>query len=206
MSNIARSMNASAFKLKIGMLQHGKNSYFIKGLLRNYEKNLAQYFNFLSPYIDDVLPLTNSRFGGFVDSIYPIELQIKDTTDKDRHASYLALQLDIDSEWWLSTKRYDKRDDFNFTIVNFPLICRNIQADPTYGVYIPQLIRCSRACGSYQDFLDRGLQQKMKLLNQGFLLIKLNSSLRKFYDLHHDLVNRYGISVSQMTTNMSHLS
>ena len=86
--------------------------------------------------------------------------------------------------------------------MNFPLICRNIQADPTYGVYIPQLIRCSRACGSYQDFLDRGLQQTMKLLNQGFLLIKLNSSLRKFYDLHHDLVNRYGISVSQMTTNM----
>ena len=145
-------------------------------LLRNYEKNLAQYFNFLSPYIDDVLPLTNSRFGGFVDSIYPIELQIKDTTDKDRHASYLALQLDIDSEWWLSTKRYDKRDDFNFTIVNFPFICSQI---PAYGVYISQLTRYSRACGSYQDFFDRGLLLTRRLPNH-FESVTVVSTSRSF--------------------------
>jgi hypothetical protein len=51
---------------------------------------------------------------------------------------------------------YDKRDDFNFPIVNFPFICSNIPATPAYGVYISQLIRYSKACGSYQDFLDRG--------------------------------------------------
>jgi hypothetical protein len=33
-----------------------------------------------------------------------------------------------------------------------------------------------------------------KLPNQGFLLVKLKSSLRKFYGRHHDLVDRYGIS------------
>jgi hypothetical protein len=36
----------------------------------------------------------------------------------------------------------------------------------------------------------------MKLLNQGFLLVKLKSSLWKFYGRHHDLVDRYGISVT----------
>jgi hypothetical protein len=41
-----------------------------------------------------------------------------------------------------------------------------------------------------------------KLLNQGFLLVKLKQSLRKFYGRHNDLVDRYGISVSQMTTDM----
>jgi hypothetical protein len=46
----------------------------------------------------------------------------------------------------------------------------------------------SRACGSYQDFLDRGLLLTRKLLN----LVKLKSSLRKF--------DRYGLSVSQITT------
>ena len=45
-----------------------------------------------------------------------------------------------------------------------------------------------------------------KLLNQGFLLVKLQSSLRSFYGRHHDLVDRYGISVSQMNTDMFHLS
>ena len=52
---------------------------------------------------------------------HPIELEM-DTTDTDRSASYLDVQLKIDSEGWLRTKLYDKRDDFNFLIVNFPFI------------------------------------------------------------------------------------
>jgi len=54
------------------------------------------------------------------------------------------------------------------------------------GVYISQLIQYSRACDSYQDFLDRGLLLTRKLLNQWFLLVKI-------YDRHHDLVDHYGV-------------
>ena len=100
--------------------------------------------------------LNNSRFGDFVDRIYPIELEIKDSTDIDRSASYLDLHLEIDSEGRLGTKLYDKRDDFNIPIVKFPFICSNISAALAYGVYICQMIRYYRACGSYQDVLDRG--------------------------------------------------
>jgi len=71
-----------------------------------------------------------------VDRIYLIELEIKDTTDTDRSASYLDLHLEIDSEGRLRTKLYDKGDDFNFAIVNFPFICSNIPAALAYGVYI----------------------------------------------------------------------
>jgi hypothetical protein len=59
-------------------------------------------------YIDDVLSLDNSRFGDFVDRIYPNELEIKDTTDTDRSVSYLDLHLEINSEWRLRMKLYDK--------------------------------------------------------------------------------------------------
>jgi hypothetical protein len=55
-------------------------------------------------YKDDVLSLNNSRFGDFVDGIYAIELEIKDTTDTDRSASYLDLYLKIDRQGWLKTK------------------------------------------------------------------------------------------------------
>ena len=89
-----------------------------------------------------------------------------------------------------------ERVDFNFPIVNFPFICNNISAAPAYGVYISQLIRYYRACGSYQDILNRGLLLTNKLLNQGFLLVKLKSSLRKLHGRHHDLVDHYGIAVS----------
>jgi len=153
------------------------------------EKKLARSFNFTFRYIDDVLSLNNSMFGNFVDRIYPIELEIKDTTDTDRSASYLDLHLKIDSERRLRMKLYDKRDYFNFPIVNFPFICSNIPAEPAYGVYISQLIWYFRTCGSYQYILDRGLLLTRKLLNQGLLLVKLKWSLRKFYGRHHDLVD-----------------
>ena len=95
---------------------------FIQGLLKKKEKKLPRSFNFTFRYIYDVLSLNNSRFGDFVDRIYPIELEIKDTTYTNRSASYLDLHLKIDSEGRLRTKLYDKRDDFNFSIVNFPFI------------------------------------------------------------------------------------
>jgi hypothetical protein len=119
--------------------------------------------------------------------------------------SYLDLHLEIHSEDRLRTKLYDNRDDFNFPIANFLFIYSNVPSVPVYGVYISQLIHYSRVCGSYHDFLDRRMLITMKLLNQGFLLGKLESSLR-FYGSHHDLVGRYGISVSQMTTDMFRLS
>ena len=81
----------------------------IQGLLKKNEKKLARSFNFTFRYIDDVLSLNNSRFGDFVDRIYPIELEIKNTTDTDRSASYLDLHIDIDSERRLRTQLYDKK-------------------------------------------------------------------------------------------------
>jgi hypothetical protein len=94
-------------------------------------------------YKDDVLSLNN-----YVDRFYPIEPEIKDTTDTDRSASYLDLPLKIDSEGWLRMKLYDERDDFNFPSVNFPYMRSTIPAAPANGVYIT--LRYSSACGSYQ--------------------------------------------------------
>jgi hypothetical protein len=56
---------------------------FIQGLLKIIEKKLARSFNFTLRYLDDVHSLNNSRFGDFIDRIYPIELEIKDTTDTE---------------------------------------------------------------------------------------------------------------------------
>ena len=86
--------------------------------------------------------------------------------------------------------------------MNFPFIFGNIPAAHAHIAWISQFIRCSIACSSYHEFLDRGLLPTRKLLNQGLLVVKLKSSVRMFYCRHHDLVNRYRISVSQITTDM----
>ena len=126
-------MGTSCAPLLADLFLYSYEADFIQGLLKKNEKKLARSFNFTFRYIDDVLSLNNSRFGDFVDRIYPIELEIKDTTDTDRSASYLHLHLEIDSEGRLSTKFHDKRDYFNFPIVNFPFICNNITAAPSYS-------------------------------------------------------------------------
>ena len=56
---------------------------FMDGLLTKNEKKLGRPFNCTFRYIDDVLSLNNSRFDDFVDRIYPIELEIRDTTCTD---------------------------------------------------------------------------------------------------------------------------
>jgi hypothetical protein len=56
-------------------------------LFKKNEKKLTRSFNFTLRYIDDVLSLNNSRFGDSVNRHYPIEIEIKDTTDTDRSAN-----------------------------------------------------------------------------------------------------------------------
>ena len=68
----------------------------------------------------------------------------------------------------------------NIPIVNFPFICSNIPVAPAYVVYISQLIRYSRACGSNHDSLDIKLLLTREVQNESFLLVKLKSSLQSF--------------------------
>jgi hypothetical protein len=102
-------MGTNCAPLLADLFLYSYEAYFIQRLLKKNEKKLARSFNFTFHCIDDVLSLNNSRFGDFVDRIYPIELEIKDTTDTDRSASYLDLHLEIDSEGRLRTKLRQNR-------------------------------------------------------------------------------------------------
>jgi len=86
-------------------------------------------------YTDDVLSLNNSRFGDFVDRIYPIELEIKDTTDTDMSASYLDLHIKIESDRRLRTKLYDKEMISIFPLWTFHLYVAIFQ-QPLHMEYI----------------------------------------------------------------------
>ena len=112
-------------------------------------------FCFTYRYIDDVLSLKNTKFAEYLEFIYPCELKIKETTETAASSSYLDCYLYIDNGK-LTTRLYDKRDDFNFPIVNFLFLISNIPSAPAYGVYVSQLIRYARTCSNYQDFMELG--------------------------------------------------
>ena len=77
-----------------------------------------------------------SKFNDYIDIIYLVQLEIKDTTDADHHASYLDLLLKYDNFHRLQVKLYDTRDDFNFKVVNFPFLSSNIPQLPAYWVFV----------------------------------------------------------------------
>ena len=93
-------------------------------------------------------------------------------------APYLDIPLQIDNESQLWTKLYDNRDYFIFAIVYSQFIYSNIPEASAY-VYISQLMRYSTADSSHQDFIERKLLLKRKLLKQMFLVVTLKASLRK---------------------------
>ena len=130
--------------------------------------------------------------------MYPTELEIKDTTESNTSASYLDLLLSIGRDVQLRTSLYDKRDDFNFHITNFPFLSSNIPSSPAYGVFISQLIRYARACSSYGCFILRAMRLSNKLLGQGYIKERLKSSLRKFYGQYGDLTKQYEVPLSRM--------
>ena len=122
----------------------------------------------------------------------------KETTDTASSASFLDLYLEFDESGQIGTKIYDKRDDFNFKIINFLNMCSNIPASPAYGVYISQLIRSARASSNYSDFLKRHLHLRNRLLDQGYKKIRLIRSLKKFIFRYQDLVEIYSVSAEKI--------
>ena len=106
-----------------------------------------------------------------VDRIYPTELQLNRTNSSDTEAPFLVLNLCISN----GTKFYDKRDDFDFDIVNFPFLDGDVPRRFSYGVYISQLIRFARASSNLNDFNYRNKALTAKLLRQGYRYFKIVS-------------------------------
>ena len=123
-------MGTSCAPLLADIVLYSYEAEFIQSLLSTGKKKLASKFNFTYRYIDDVLSINNPDFENYLGQMYPAELEIKDTSESNTSASYLGLLLSIESDGQLRTILYDKRDDFNFHITNFPFLSSNIPSPP----------------------------------------------------------------------------
>ena len=99
--------------------------------------------------------------------IYPSELKLNKANASDTEAAFLDLHLSISNDI-VYTEIYDKRDDFDFEVVNFPFLGGNVHRSTSYGVYISQLIRFARASCYVADFNTRNKLLNQKLLKQGY--------------------------------------
>ena len=167
----------------------------MKGLSSDNQANVIKAFNSTSRYLDDLLNTDNPYFEGMVNQIYPSELQLNKASDTE--APFLDLHLSI-SNGFVSSKIYDKRDDLDFDIVNFPFLDDDVPSRPSYGVYISQLIRFARLCSHVDDFNTRNKCLTAKLLKQGYRYHKLRKAFSKFYRQHYELISKFNVGLKSL--------
>ena len=130
-----------------------------------------------------------------VNQIYPPELQLNKANISDTEAPFLDFHLPV-ANGLVSSKNYDKRDDFD--TVNFPFLDGDVPRRASYGVYISQLIRFARVCNHVTDFNARNECLTAKLLQQGYWYHKLRKPFSKFYRRHYELISKYNVSIKTL--------
>ena len=110
----------------------------------------------------------------------PNELQLNKANTSDTEAAFSDLNLSIHNDT-VSTKIYDKRNDFD--IVNFSFLDGDVLGVPLM-VYISQLHRFARASSYVNEFNNRNKSLTAKLLKQGYRYHKLRKAFSEFYRRH----------------------
>ena len=100
---------------------------------------------------------------------------------------HLSISNDI-----VSTKIYNKRDDFDFEIVNFPFLDGDVPRSTSYGVYISQLIRFARASSIVAEF---NTCNKLLTQKQGYRYHTLRKTCSKFYRRYYDLISKFQVGL-----------
>ena len=140
---------------------------YMDSLNHDNQADVIEAFNSTSRYRDDLLNIDNPYFEGMVNQIYPPELQLNKANISDTDAPFLDLHLSVENGF-VSSKIYDKRDDFDFDIVNFPFLDGVVPRRASYGVYISQIIMFARVCNHVIEFNARNKCLTAKLLQQGY--------------------------------------
>ena len=112
---------------------------FMMSLSIENQSEIIKAFSWTSRYLDGLLNIDNTYFDGLISQVYPPELQLNKANSSDTKAAFLDLHLSI-VDRFVSFKFYDKLDDFDFEIVNFPFLDGNVPHAASNGVYISQLI------------------------------------------------------------------
>ena len=168
---------------------------FMTSLSGDNQADIIKAFNSTSRYLDDLLKIDNPYFDGMVIQIYPPELQLNKANTSDTETPFSDLSI---SNGFVSSKIYDKRDDFDFDIVKFLFLDGDVPRRPSYGVYISQLIRFARVCSHVEDFNARNKCLTVKLLKQGNRYHKLKKAFSKLYRRHYELISKFNVGLKSL--------
>ena len=116
---------------------------------------------------------------GWSNKFIPPELELNKVNKTDTEAQFLDLHLSV-ANGFVSSKIYDKRDDFDFDIVNFPFLDGNVPRRASYSVYISQHIRFARVCNHVADFNARNKCLTASLFSRAIGIINFEKPFLNF--------------------------
>ena len=112
--------------------------------------DIIEAFNSTCRYLDDLLNIDNPNFEQMVGQIYPTALQLNKANSFGTEAPFSDLNLSI-TNGKVSSKVYEKRDDFNFVIVNFPFLDGEVPLSPFYGLHLRNLLTHTLLFGHFLE-------------------------------------------------------
>ena len=114
---------------------------YMTSLSNDNQADIIVEFSSIFRYLGDLFNIDNPYFEGIVNQLYPPELQLKKLNKYFRYRGPLLDLRSSISYGFVSSKNHDKRDEFDFDILNFPFLDGDVPRISFYGVYISQLIR-----------------------------------------------------------------
>ena len=128
--------------------------------------------------------------------MYPGDLKLNKTNDHNMKTEYLDMDISTDGNF-ISSKVFDKRRAFPFEVIGFPFInISNIPAQPTYGIYISQLLRIVRICNIVSDFYVEAIRLTNEFIKKGFLKNRLHNLFNKFVNNYPKEWGKYGVPLN----------
>ena len=132
-------MGTNCAPLVAGLFLFCYEKDFVMSLAEEKQSEVIEAFRSMSKYLADLINIDNKYFDGLINHIYPSELQLNKTYSSETEAPFFDLHLSILDVFYC--KIYDKHDDFDFDIVNFPYLDGHFPRRASYGVYI-FLLKC----------------------------------------------------------------
>ena len=185
-------MGTNCAPLVTDLFLYGYERNLMDSLNHANEADALEAFNSPSRYLNKLLNIDNPYVEGMVNQINPSELQLNKASISDTEAPFLDLHRYV-ANGFVSSKIYDKCDDFDFDIVNYPFLDGEVPRRASYGVYNSRLMRFARVCNHVTNFNARNKCLTARLLQQGYRYHKLRKTFLKFYRRHYESISKYNV-------------
>ena len=192
--NIGIPMGVDPAPFIANLFLHWSEFRYMESLINSGDLIKAKKLSNNFRYLDDLLGLDdNGLFHNVNNLIYPPELTLSRTDKDGTQADYLDLNIGI-SDGFFTSKLFDKRNDFNFKVINYPCIkFSNIPVQPAYGIYLSQLLRICRICSDIIFFYDAIIKLTKEFLLKGFNKCILYRYFIKFIDNYELEWGKFGV-------------